>query len=31
MKKKNWKEFLLLLGISSAIVLLATGLMWIGT
>ena len=28
---KNWKEFLLLLAISSAIVLLATGLMWIGT
>jgi|TARA_Y100000310_G_scaffold212382_1_gene213226 hypothetical protein len=30
-KTSNWKEFLLLLVISSAIVLLATGLMWIGT
>jgi len=31
MKKKSWKELLLLLAISSAIVLVATGLMWIGT
>ena len=30
-KQTNWKKLLLLLALSSAIVLLATGLMWVGT